>query len=1134
MQATTTATHHLSHAARQSRCRGRYARRVALLASVALSVVAVAPAARAQGASAGAVATNGALSLDIRAQPLGAALTAFADQAGLRLLFPSSLVAGRTSAALVGRFTREEALARLLGGTGLSYAFTGPDTVRISAPASSDAVAADGSMELGTIDVNAGTNPADLPYETPGSTNYISSAEIERFPPQTAGALFQGTPGVISGGGNNGASIDPNIRGLQGMNRVATTVDGAQQSTSSYRGYSGVDSRTYLDPDLVSGVTITKGPDGAVAGAIGGTIAMETLNVEDLLIPGDAWGVRLRMGVSSNNIEPVIGQKTLGEGDASTEISNGSVAFGSRDENVDFVAAFVRRTTGNYNAGTNGSLTTVDYLGDTVPLSNYGYGEEVYNTSEDATSGLLKVTMRPTDEQEIQIGYLYYGNDFGEVSPSLITAGSGVAQQLPLSSVEVNQATLAYTYRPIENDLIDVKVNAYASMIDETNIYGATRTIAELTQQSQNAGVSAQNTSHLDIVGTPAAVTFGASYAYEDAQPTQPYDFSDISLWAIPADGVREVGSVFGRVKWEPTSWLALAAGLEYLTYDTTFNGTTTYNVPGEDFSAYAGSGISPSASITVTPLEGWQIYAQYQSGIRPLSVREVSQTRSDQIFNPDLEAEQASNWEFGTNLLRQDIFTPGDKARLKLAYFDNTTDNYVGRQFNGSNMFLFNYDFVRFAGYELSGGYDTGRYFVEFGLNYYTDFEACQQDHICTDYTLSADYLTNQIPPRFTASLTAGARFFDERLTVGGRVTYMGERLAEVREDGYYFAWVTKQWEPYTVIDAFAQFKINSNITLDVSVQNLTDAYYVDALNNTDMPAPGRTFMLSLTGTLGGEEKLAPIVFPRLAGTGDWTGLYVGGHFAYGFGEVTGETTTADGSASARAVNESADQSFYGGMWGGQIGYNYQFANNVVLGVEADFSYADMGGSQQQGATEGAMLITRSMLESQTDYAFEWLATLRGRLGYAFDDLMVYGTGGVAFLRENEQRSQYIATTATAALPAGNRTDLAFTDTDVQTRTGFALGAGAEYAINSRWSVKAEYLYTGFGSTDFLFGKARAGVTKSYSTRVQTGCRIVGNRCVATYANVVTPGTSDTVNGRTASNEAELQLFRIGLNYRF
>ncbi|WP_244517800.1 TonB-dependent receptor domain-containing protein [Ancylobacter rudongensis] len=1121
-----------------------------LLAGTALATLpAGVPHAHAQGGQ--------SVALSIASMPVPRALADLSVRAGLQVLYSGTKAYEIMSRPVNGLYPPEEALRIMLAGTGISWRFVGPRAVTILVPGEDgplggavQGAGADGAIELGTIDVTGTGTPADRPFETAGSTNYISSEEIERFPPQTAGALFQGTPGVISGGGNNGASIDPNIRGLQGQNRVATTIDGSQQSTSSYRGYSGIDSRTYVDPDLISGITITKGPDGAVAGAIGGTIAMETLNVEDILKAGERWGVRVRAGIATNSIDPVIGASaaTFGDPDGAA-ITNGSFALAVREDNVDAIGAFVRRKSGNYFAGTQGSLTTTDYLGNEVPLSNYGHGQLVYNTSEDVTSALLKATFRPTDEQQLQIGYLYYGNDFGEVSPSVITAGNGVTDQLPLSSVEINQATLRYHYTPTSTDLVDFRLDTYVSNTEESNVFMSLGELQELDQQSQNVGVNASNTSRFSVADMPVAVSYGGSYVYENARPTQIYDFSDVALWAIPANGEREVGALFARVKWEPTTWLELSAGLEYLTYNTSFNGISTYNVQGEPFTGYSGDGLSPSASVMVTPLEGWQIYGQYQSGIRPPSVRETSQTRSDQVFNPDLQAEEASNWEFGTNLLRDDVLLAGDKLRLKLAYFDNTTDNYIGRQFDGS-MGLFNYDYVRFKGVEFSGRYDAGAVFAEFGLNYYTDFESCQQNGVCTDYTLSADYLTNQIPPRFTASLTAGARFLDDRLTLGGRVTYMSERLVPVEEDGGFFTWVTKVWEPYTVVDAFAQWKLNSHLTLDISVQNLLDTYYVDALNNTDMPAPGRTVMATLTGTFGSDEPIAPLPV-GLRGNGErWTGLYAGGSFGYGFGSVDGTTTLADGSYAPRAFNESANEEFSGGLWGGQVGYNYQFANNVVFGIEADISSLDIGSSSVLGATEGPNLIANRMPEAQTDYSFDWMSTVRAKLGYALNDQwLVYGTAGIAFLHETEDRAQYISASATASNPGGSRTNLSFTESASRTRTGFSAGGGAEFAINDRWSVKAEYAFAGFGAESFTFNRARSGVTRSYSTttqigtvwavRSEVGCATRGGRFCdiiekPVYETKNYVGTSEIADGRDASNSASFQAVKIGLNYRF
>ncbi len=231
------------------------------------------------------------------------------------------------------------------------------------------------------------------------------------------------------------------------------------------------------------------------------------------------------------------------EGDAA--FTNGSFAVAAREDNVDFVGAFVRRQTGNYFAGTRGSLTTENYLGQQEDLSNYGHGQLVYNTSEDVTSALLKTTFRPTDEQELQIGYLYYGNEFGEVTPSAVAAETTeVTWQVPLSSVDVNQVTARYRYRPVDNDLVDFRANAYASNVDESNIFALLGTTGPAwIEQSRNFGANAWNTSRLVAVRYAAlALEYGLSYTYERAIPTEsPPLVSSRTLWALPR-GWRAAG----------------------------------------------------------------------------------------------------------------------------------------------------------------------------------------------------------------------------------------------------------------------------------------------------------------------------------------------------------------------------------------------------------------------------------------------------------------------------------------------------------------------------------------------------------------------------------------------------------------
>jgi len=161
---------------------------------------------------------------------------------------------------------------------------------------------------LDTINIGGGAGPigaADKPYETAGSLSHISREDIDRVPPVSTSDVFGTTPGVISAGGHSGISINPNIRGLQGMGRVNTTVDGARQTSSSYRGYSGNRDEVFVDPDMIGGVDISKGPSESVGtGTIAGTINFRTLEARDIVKDGDSHGVRFRTSLDTSTIAP--------------------------------------------------------------------------------------------------------------------------------------------------------------------------------------------------------------------------------------------------------------------------------------------------------------------------------------------------------------------------------------------------------------------------------------------------------------------------------------------------------------------------------------------------------------------------------------------------------------------------------------------------------------------------------------------------------------------------------------------------------------------------------------------------------------------------------------------------------------
>jgi hemoglobin/transferrin/lactoferrin receptor protein len=306
-------------------------------------------------------------------------------------------------------------------------------------------------------------------------------------------------------------------------------------------------------------------------------------------------------------------------------------------------------------------------------------------------------------------------------------------------------------------------------------------------------------------------------------------------------------------------------------------------------------------------------------------------------------------------------------------------------------------------------------------------------------------------------------------------------------------------------------------------------------------LPSPGRTARLSFTTTLDHNRPFFPdFVFGRAAAGApgsDWTGLYLGGHLGYAFSNIKGVTTATDGTSNAVTQTESANINLADLARGGQIGFNYQFDNRVVIGVEGDVSWTKLYGVQESRATESAALAAAGWLQAKTTYQQDWIATLRGRVGYAFDRMFIYGTAGLAFLSEREVRSQYRSDIGSGSLPFGRSTAEIFKENVTKTRQGWTVGTGLEYALMNNWSLKGEYAYAGFDAEEFEFPGARSGVSLPFTERVR--CR-AGNttppcRGLNEFVTVASSdGSSTKVNGRHALNSLGLHTIKIGMNYRF
>ena len=173
------------------------------------------------------------------------------------------------------------------------------------------------------------------------------------------------------------------------------------------------------------------------------------------------------------------------------------------------------------------------------------------------------------------------------------------------------------------------------------------------------------------------------------------------------------------------------------------------------------------------------------------------------------------------------------------------------------------------------------------------------------------------------------------------------------------------------------------------------------------------------------------------------WTGFYVGVNAGYGWA-----STSISGVAGSSNLN--------GFLGGAQIGYNWQGASPLVLGIEADFQ------GTGQSRTDTALGIT-------VDQKLPWFGTVRGRIGYAFDRTMIYATGGLAY-------ANYNMTVSGFGLSAS----------DNASKAGWTVGGGVEWMFMPKWSTKLEYLYIDTGNTSVtLFGTPFTGRARDNIVRV-------------------------------------------------
>ncbi|PHM73968.1 TonB-dependent receptor domain-containing protein [Xenorhabdus kozodoii] len=277
----------------------------------------------------------------------------------------------------------------------------------------------------------------------------------------------------------------------------------------------------------------------------------------------------------------------------------------------------------------------------------------------------------------------------------------------------------------------------------------------------------------------------------------------------------------------------------------------------------------APTFSATAYVTDNFRIYTRYAEAVRMPSIFEdtvgFAGSTTRQIGHK-FKPERAKTAEVGLVYDVSQWVNAERHADIKLAYYNTTIENVFDRD---STYKFSQLDKQKLAGLELQARYDNGSFFADMGLVYNMKNKVCDNNSVmrldsqnrygipeCIDGGFPGGFLRTSIQPKYSANLTVGGRLFDEKLELGSRMLYHSK--AENKDEKWLMNALPDiykgqsnnpmRWNPVFTVDAYISYKITPAISMELTGTNLTNRYYLDPLTRSMLPAPGRTFKLSLT----------------------------------------------------------------------------------------------------------------------------------------------------------------------------------------------------------------------------------------------------------------------------------------------
>jgi hemoglobin/transferrin/lactoferrin receptor protein len=651
----------------------------------------------------------------------------------------------------------------------------------------------------------------------------VRGEQINQLLPRRTEDLFFGVPGVNFQQRPDDPGIAINIRGLQDFGRVAVVVDGARQNFQ--RTGHNADGLVYLDPELIAGIDVVRGPVANIygSGAIGGVASFRTIDVDDILKPGEKFGGQLHGQIGSNQVAGL-----------------GSGFFAVRPTPyADAMVGAIGRTQSDYKDG----------HGNIVPNSHFNTASEIG-----------KFNLRPADGHEIKFSGLHLETRFDSGVPVPAHNATVFA-----TNVTNDIATGRWRYGRPDDQLFNFDVNTYwtKTNTDQVKTEGTNSAITGLlgsrrSFQIETVGVDANNTSRFEAGPFQNAFTVGVDAFRDQVTVIDPTGTGDF----FTPNGERTVSGAFAQLKARHGNWLEVIGAARYDRYELT----------GSTGGGSSGDRVSPKVTVGVTPISWFTVYGTYAEGYRAPAITEVfvSGTHPQPapfilVSNLGLKPEVGKTKEIGVNIRYDNLFVANDALRIKANVFQNDLTNFIEQTSINQNGPLVgggtcttpfgcvqyqNVPSARIRGVELESNYDAGAWFMGVAGSLQ------EGDNLTKNQPLLKIY------PAQLAT-TVGARFWDRKITAAVRWLAVASKDADDIPPGTATALPTGG---FNVVNLYVDYRPNEDTILAFGIDNIFNEFYTRYLDVRTLsvgpppalqiptPGPGITFKGSLKVRFGDE----------------------------------------------------------------------------------------------------------------------------------------------------------------------------------------------------------------------------------------------------------------------------------------